>query len=86
MLTLFNPTAETELHTDASIAGLGAILLQKQQNEIWIVVAFYSQTTNHAETRYNFEHEMLAIVHAVEQFHLYLYGFYFTIVTDVVMH
>jgi len=82
VLALFNPTAETELHTDASVTGIGAILLQKQQSGIWAVVAYYSQA-NKAETRYHsFELEMLAIVRAVERFHLYLYGLYFIIITD----
>jgi len=83
VLALFNPMAETELHTDASVTGIGAILLQKQQDGRWAVVAYYSQATNQAETRYHsFELEMLAIVRAVERFHLYLYGLRFTIVTD----
>jgi len=83
VLALYNPAVETELHTDASSAGLGAILLQKQPSGLWAVVAFYSQATNQAEARYHsFELEMLAIVRAVERFHLYLYGLNFTIVTD----
>lgn len=32
VLALYNPAAETELHTNASASGLGAMLLQKQQN------------------------------------------------------
>jgi len=83
VLALFNPTVETELHTDASVTGIGAILLQKQQSGVWAVVAYYSQATNQAKTRYHsFELEMLAIVRAVERFHLYLYGLHFTIITD----
>lgn len=35
VLHLYNPTALTELHTDASSQGLGAILLQKQANSKW---------------------------------------------------
>jgi len=67
ILALFNPTIEIELHTVASIAGLGAILLQKQRNGNWAVVAYYSQATNQAETcYYSFELVMLAIVRAVE--------------------
>lgn len=39
--------------------------------------------TNAAESRYHsFELEMLAIVRAVERFHIYLYGIEFTIITD----
>lgn len=82
-LALYNPTAETELHTDASAQGLAAILLQKQKSGIWAPVAYYSQGTNAAEAKYHsFELEMLAIVKAVERFHMYLYGIDFGIVTD----
>jgi len=31
VLALYNPAADTELHTDASVSGLGAMLLQKQK-------------------------------------------------------
>jgi len=83
ILALYNPNAETELHTDASSSGLGAMLLQKQLDNKWSVISYFSQTTNQAESRYHsFELEMLAIVRAVERFHLYLYGLNFTIVTD----
>jgi len=83
ILALYNPNAETELHTDASSSGLGAMLLQKQLNNKWSVISYFSQTTNQAESRYHsFELEMLAIVRAVERFHLYLYSLNFTIVTD----
>jgi len=84
VLRIYNPSAETELHTDACIDGLGAILLQRQSdNNLWAPIAYFSQATNCAEKRYHsFELEMLAMVRAVERFHLYLYGINFTIVTD----
>lgn len=70
---LFSYTAQTELHTDASSHGLGAILFQKQKGGEWAPIAYYSQTTNQAEKNYHsFELEMLAIVRAVERFHIYL--------------
>jgi len=81
VLRLYDPGAETELHTDA--CSLGAILLQKQKDRSWGVIAFYSQATNQAESNYHsFELEMLAIVRAVERFHVYLYGINFVVVTD----
>lgn len=83
VLRLYNPHAETELHTDASAHGLAAILMQKQKSSQWAPVSYYSQATNRAEANYHsFELEMLAIVKAVERFHVYLYGLEFTVVTD----
>jgi len=62
VLCVYDPAAETELHTDACSLGLAAILLQKQKGNLWGPVAYYSQTTNQAETRYHcFELEMLDI-------------------------
>jgi len=82
-LRIFNPEAETQLHTDASASGLGAILLQQQSNGNWSPIAYFSQITNQAESRYHsFELEMLVIVRAIERFHIYLYGLQFTVVTD----
>lgn len=83
VLRLYNPAAETQLHTDACSTGLGAILLQKQADHSWAPIAYFGQATNSAESRYhNYELEMLAVVRAVNRFHLYLYGLNFTIVTD----
>lgn len=46
-------------------------------------MAYFSQSTNGTEKKYHsFELEMLAMVRAVQRFHLYLYGISFTIVTD----
>lgn len=83
VLAIYNSQADTQLHTDASSLGLGAILLQKYSNKNWLPVTYFSQSTNQAESRYHsFELEMLAIVKAIERFHIYLYGIEFTIVTD----
>lgn len=83
VLRLYDPYAETELHTDASSLALAAILFQKQESGKLAPIAYYSQATNSAEARYHsFELEMLAVVKAVERFHIFLYGLEFTIVTD----
>ncbi|XP_011860718.1 PREDICTED: uncharacterized protein LOC105557922 [Vollenhovia emeryi] len=75
VLKLYDPAAETELHTDASSAGYGAILLQRRGNQPWAPVAYFSKSTNEAESKYHsYELEMLAIVKSIERFHLYLYG------------
>lgn len=76
VLKVYNSTAQTELHSDASIQGFGAIFLQKQSKNDWAPIAYFSQLINKAEANYHsFELEMLAIVRAVERFHIYLYDF-----------
>jgi len=58
--------------------------LQKQVSGSWHPIAYYSsQTTSLAENKYHsFELEMLAIVKAIERFHIYLYGIEFLVFTD----
>lgn len=83
VLCLCNPSAKSELHTDASSIAIAAILLQLQETGLWASIAFYSQTTNDTESRYlSYELEMLALVKAIERLHIYLYGIEFTIITD----
>ncbi|XP_011859979.1 PREDICTED: uncharacterized protein LOC105557370 [Vollenhovia emeryi] len=63
VLAVYSPLAETELHCDASASGFGAILLQKQGDNTWRPVSFWSQRTTPAESRYHsFELECLAAV------------------------
>lgn len=83
VLALFNDKFDTQLHTDASKKGLGAILLQKQIDEKWKPVMYMSQQTSQCESNYHsYELETLAIVKACRKFRNYLYGRRFTIVTD----
>lgn len=83
VLCIYNPSAETELHSDASSPGFGAILLQKQVDDRFGSIAYFSKATIDVEKRYHsFELETLAIVKAIERFHVYLQGINFTIITD----
>lgn len=83
VLRIYNPAAETELHTDASNQGFGAILLQKQESGNMGPIAYFSKATNDTEKKYHsFELETLAIAKALERFHVYLHGIPFRIVTD----
>ncbi|XP_018316620.1 uncharacterized protein [Mycetomoellerius zeteki] len=83
ILSIYNPHAETQLHTDASRNGLGAILFQKQASGEMKPIAYFSQALNQAERNYHsFELEMLAIVRSIERFHIYLHGILFTVITD----
>nr|XP_012147359.1 PREDICTED: uncharacterized protein LOC105663389 [Megachile rotundata] len=72
-LRIYNPKAETELHTDASCQGFGAILLQRQDSKDLAPIAYFSKATTDTEKKYHsFELETLAIIKALERFHVYL--------------
>ena len=71
-----------EVHTDASIQGLGVVLCQKS-GEREGVIAFASRTLTKAEKAYSVpELEALAMIWATRVFRLYLAGKKFTFITD----
>ncbi|GBP86280.1 Retrovirus-related Pol polyprotein from transposon 17.6 [Eumeta japonica] len=81
VLLIHDPNVETELHTDASAIGYGAVLLQKKDGKLH-PVAYYSKRTTSAESKYHsYELETLAVVNAVKYFRRYLHG-RFVVVTD----
>lgn len=83
VLALYNPQKETELHCDASSDGFGGILLQKQTDNKFHPIAYFSQRTTAVESRYHsFELETLAIIYALRKFRVYLEGIPFRIITD----
>lgn len=53
ILQLYNANAETELHTDASSKGLGAMLLQKGLDDKFHMVYAISRRTNDCEKFYH---------------------------------
>ncbi len=78
VMSYFDPHQTTQVIVDASPVGLGALLVQNDK-----VICYASRVLSDVETRYSqTEKEMLAVVWAVEHFHLYLYGAQFTILTD----
>ncbi|KYB29884.1 hypothetical protein TcasGA2_TC031567 [Tribolium castaneum] len=83
VLSIYDPTAVTELHTDASSLGVAGILLQYQTDGRLHPIAYYSRQTNEHERHYHsFELETLAVVESVKKFRIYLLDLEFTIVTD----
>jgi hypothetical protein len=83
VLSIYDPTRETELHTDASKLGYGAVLLQKQNDNKLHPVAYFSKSIGKHEINYHsYELETLAVVYALARFRVYLAGIRFTIVTD----
>lgn len=73
----------TSITTDASTAGLGAVL-QQRKAENWSPIAFFSKGLNPAQRKYSpFDLELLAVYEAIKHFQHYLEGLNnFTIYTD----
>lgn len=84
VLQIYDPSADTELHTDASQLGYGAALLQRRGGEKdFHPVHYISYKTTDAEKKWcSYELEILAIIKAVKKFRVYLFGIRFKIVTD----
>lgn len=67
-----------EVICDASVAGVGAVLMQNGKP-----VAYYSKKFIPAEVNYTTtEQEMLAVVNALQEFRCYVEGVEFTLITD----
>jgi hypothetical protein len=77
-LSYYDVNKPTVIEVDASLKGVGAALVQDGR-----VIAFGSKAFTETEQRYaNIEREMLAVVHACEQFHMYIYGKTFVVESD----
>lgn len=82
ILAHYSPSAKTQVHTDASQEGLGAILMQENDG-MFHPVSYASRRTTVDERKYHsHELETLAIVWALEKFRVYVLGLQFTVVTD----
>lgn len=84
VLKLYNPKAVTEVHTDASMHGYGAVLLQRDfDDREFHPVQFMSRKTKPFEEKlHSYELEVLAIIEALKKWRIYLIGIKFKIVTD----
>ena len=61
-LALYDVTADTKISADASAHGLGAVLLQQQQNKTWHPVAFALRSITKTECHYaQIEKEVLGL-------------------------
>lgn len=85
ILQLYKPNRETELHTDTSKYGYGAILMQHNSEDQYLhpYVYYVSGKTTEAEEKYHsYKLEVLAIIKTLHKFRIYLSGISFKIVTD----
>jgi reverse transcriptase-like protein/integrase-like protein/aspartyl protease len=82
LLSVFDPSLPTELHTDASSIGYGGILLQKSDCNPRIIGYFSKKTSPTEEKYHSYELETLAVVNSLKHFRVYLLGIQFTLVTD----
>ena len=84
-MAYFNLNWNTEIETDASPTGLGAVLCQNNPDnpKERHIIAFASRMLTDIEKRYSqVEKEALAVVYGPERFSTYVLGSHFTIVTD----
>ncbi|GFU16117.1 pro-Pol polyprotein [Trichonephila clavipes] len=84
VLGIYRQNCETEIHTDASIDGLAAVLLQRFPDDNSLHPIYYmSRKTSETERKYtSYELEVLAIIEALKKFKVYILGMPFKKITD----
>ena len=83
VLRLPDHDREYVIHTDASDKGVGAVLMQRDEDGKLYACRFYSRKLNGAQSRYSAtEREMLAVVLALKQWRKYLGFRTFEVHTD----
>jgi hypothetical protein len=77
-LVHYDPNKPAVIETDASLKGLGAVLIQDNKP-----VRFLSKALTSSEMNYsNIERELLAVLFACEKLHIYTFGRKVTVHTD----
>lgn len=79
----YDPALDLRLAVDASPYELGAVLCQVSADGKEQLISYASRSLSPAERNYaQLDREALAIVFGVKQFHRFLFGQHFTLVTD----
>ena len=82
-LSIYDPKLPMIVETDGSKQGLGAVLMQRAENNLLKTIAFWSYKLNEHERNYSApELECLAVVKALEHWRVYLEGIKFEVLTD----
>ena len=82
VLRLPDLTKDYVLRTDASDLGVGAVLMQEHDGELF-PISYASKKMSRREKAYStMERECLALVWAIKKFQIYLYGKMFVLQTD----
>ena len=72
-----------KIQTDASNLGLGAVLLQQNNNNQWQPITFLSRSLTKSEQNYStIEKELITVVWAFQKLHPYVHGTHVTVETD----
>ncbi|GFX54439.1 transposon Tf2-6 polyprotein [Trichonephila clavipes] len=84
VLGIYRQNCETEIHTDASMDGLTAVLLQRSPDDNSLHPIYYmSRKTSETERKYtSYELEVLAIIETLKKFKVYILGMPFKTITD----
>lgn len=76
-------TKNFELHCDACTNSIAGVLMQRGNDDVPYPIAYFSRKLRNEELKYSpTEFEALAIIASIKNFHYYLYGREFTVVTD----
>eukprot|EP00963_Diacronema_lutheri_P009799 scaffold920_cov430-Pavlova_lutheri.AAC.1 len=83
VLALFDEDKPIRVETDASDIGMGASLMQQDEQGTWRPVEYWSKKFNSAQQNYHpAEKETCAILYALQHWRHLLFGQNFTVITD----
>ena len=72
---LYDPNKDTKVNADASSNGIGGVVMQKQEDEIWKPISYVSRALSTVKCRYSqMERECLAFVWTCERSSDFIWG------------